>query len=157
MFVTDFFRRTVAQPLMNLLKQGITPDKLALSVGLGVSLGIFPVIGATTILCTLFGFAFRVNQAAIQLINYFIYPLQLALFIPFFELGAWLFGTEPLPFSIEQIFSMLQSDTLMTIQALWWANLRAVAAWMLVGPALTYIIYRILTPVFARWAPDTSS
>jgi uncharacterized protein (DUF2062 family) len=157
MFLTAFFKRTIAQPLLNLLKQGITPDKLALGVGLGVSLGIFPVLGSTTILCTLFGLAFRVNQAAIQLVNYFTYPLQLAFFIPFFQLGAWLFHTEPLPFSIEEIFVMLSTDTLATIQALWWANLRAVAAWSLIGPVLSYVLYRILTPVFSRFAPRNAA
>lgn len=155
MFLAAFFKRTIAQPLLNLLKEGITPEKLALSVGLGLSLGVFPVIGSTTILCVLFGLIFRVNQAAIQLVNYFTYPLQLAFFIPFFQLGAWLFHTEPLPFSIEEIFVMLSTDTLATIQALWWANLRAVAAWFLIGPAVTYIIYRVLTPVFARFTSNT--
>ena len=157
MFLINFFKRSLVSPLLNLLKQGIEPDKLALSVGLGVSLGIFPVIGATTILCTAFGFLFRVNQVAIQLVNYFAYPLQLILFIPFFHLGAWLFQTEPLPFSVEQIFTMLTADTLATIEALWLANLRAVVAWILIGPLLSFSLYRILTPVFARFTPTPSA
>jgi uncharacterized protein (DUF2062 family) len=152
-----FFQKSLILPLLNLLKQGITPEKLALSVGLGVSLGIFPVIGATTILCTAFGFLFRVNQVAIQLVNYFAYPLQLILFIPFFHLGAWLFQTEPLPFSVEQIFTMLATNTFATIEALWLANLRAVVAWLLVGPLLSFALYRILTPVFARFTPTPSA
>lgn len=139
--------------MLDLLKQGITPEKLALSVGLGVSLGIFPVIGSTTILCTAFGLLFRVNQVAIQLVNYFAYPLQLAFLIPFFQLGAFLFQTEPLPFSIEDVFTMLTTDTFAAIQALWLANLRAVAAWLLVGPFLCFLIYRILIPIFTRFAP----
>ena len=148
-----FFQKSLVTPLLNLLKQGITPEKLALSVGLGVSLGIFPVIGSTTILCTTFGLMFKVNQVAIQLVNYFAYPLQLVLFIPFFQLGAFLFQTEPLPFSIEDIFSMLTTDTFGAIRVLWMANLRAIAAWMLIGPALCFVIYRILVPVFTRFAP----
>ena len=157
MFLINFLKKSLVAPLLNLLTQGITPDKLALSVGLGVSLGIFPVIGATTILCTAFGFLFRVNQVAIQLVNYFAYPLQLVLFIPFFHFGAWMFQTEPLPFSVEEIFTMLTTDTFGTIQALWMANLRAVAAWMLIGPLLSFVIYRVLTPIFARFAPTPSA
>jgi uncharacterized protein (DUF2062 family) len=153
----NFLKKSLITPLLKLLQEGITPEKLALSVGLGVSLGIFPVIGSTTILCTAFGFIFRVNQVAIQLVNYFAYPLQLALFIPFFHLGAFIFQTEPLPFSVQEIFSMLATDTFATIRALWMANLRAIAAWILIGPALSYLIYRILIPVFTRWAPGQSS
>ncbi|MBL7959811.1 DUF2062 domain-containing protein [bacterium] len=153
MILINFFKKSLVSPLLNLLKQGITPEKLALSVGLGVSFGIFPVIGSTTILCTAFGFIFRVNQAAIQLVNYFSYPLQLAFFIPFFQLGAFIFQTDPLPFSIEDIFVMLAADTVGAIKALWIANLRAIVAWMLIGPVLCFVIYRILTPVFTRLAP----
>lgn len=153
----NFFHKNLVTPLLNLLKQGTTPEKLALSVGLGISLGIFPVIGSTTILCTAFGLMFRVNQVAIQLVNYFTYPLQLALFIPFFHLGAFLFQTDPLPFSIDEIFSMLTKDTFSAILALWMANLRAIAAWSLFGPALCFMIYRILIPVFARFARRPSA
>ena len=85
-FTRDFFRRRLIQPLMNFLKQGITPTKLALAVSLGFALGIFPVIGSTIILCTVFGFALRLNIPAIQLINGFVYPLQLILYIPFFHI-----------------------------------------------------------------------
>jgi hypothetical protein len=82
-FITIFLNTQLVTPLLNLLTQGITPEKLALSVGLGVSLGIFPMLGSTTILCAVFGFLFRVYQPAIQVVNYFTYPLQLILLIPF--------------------------------------------------------------------------
>lgn len=157
MFLINFFKKNLIAPLLNLLSQGITPEKLALSVGLGVCFGTFPVLGATTILCTAFGFLFRVNQVAIQLVNYFTYPLQLALYIPFFQIGALLFRTDPLPFSIEDIFTMLATDTFGAIEALWLANLRAVAAWFLIGPVLCLLIYRILTPVFTRFTPRPSA
>src|SRR5580698_6163140 len=45
--------RKLIQPFIDLLKQGVTPEKIALTVALGVSLGVTPVIGSTTMLCTL--------------------------------------------------------------------------------------------------------
>jgi uncharacterized protein (DUF2062 family) len=48
-----FFSRRLVRPLLNLLRQGVTPEKIALSVALGVMLGVFPVLGATTALCAL--------------------------------------------------------------------------------------------------------
>ncbi len=146
----SFFRRKLVQPLLELLKQGVTPDKLAMSVGLGLSLGIFPMIGSTTLLCGIIGYVLRVNQPAIQLINYFAYPLQLALFIPFFQAGAWLFGDSVFPFTVEDVLAMLKNDPWQTIQSLWWANVRAVVVWCMIGPLVALATYRILKPVFMR-------
>lgn len=150
--IKQFLHKRLLAPLLLLLKQGITPEKLALSVGLGVSLGIFPMIGSTTLLCVIFGFLFRVNQPAIQLINYFTAPLQLILFIPFFQMGAFIFHSDPFPFSVQEIFSMLSTDAWSAIRSLWSANLQAVAAWILVGPLLSFTIYRILVRIFTRIA-----
>lgn len=149
-FTKDFFKRRLIQPLLNFLKQGITPTKLALAVALGFAFGIFPVIGSTIVLCTVFGFALRLNIPAIQLINGFVYPLQLILYIPFFHIGAWLFQTEPIPFSLDEIFSMLANDAWGTIQSLWTANVRAMAAWMLFVTPLAFVLYYISRFVFEK-------
>ena len=45
--------RKLVQPFIDLLKQGVTPEKIALTVALGITLGVTPVIGSTTMLCTL--------------------------------------------------------------------------------------------------------
>ena len=70
---------------------GITPEKIALSVALGITLGVTPVLGSTSILCFLAAVVFRLNAPAIQLVNYFVYPLQFALLIPFIGIvrGRW--------------------------------------------------------------------
>jgi hypothetical protein len=36
--------RKLLQPFIELLKQGVTPEKIALTVALGISLGVIPVI-----------------------------------------------------------------------------------------------------------------
>jgi hypothetical protein len=46
-----FFHRRVVAPIVALLTQGITPEKIALSLAFGIVLGIFPVLGSTTVLC----------------------------------------------------------------------------------------------------------
>ena len=87
----NFFQRKLVRPIVDLLKQGVTPEKLAVSAALGVVLGIFPVIGSTTTLCAIAAFALRLNLPAIQIVNYFMYPAQIALLIPFLRLGEKLF------------------------------------------------------------------
>ena len=48
-----FLRRRLVEPILELLRQGVTPEKIALSLAFGLGLGIFPVLGVSTMLCTL--------------------------------------------------------------------------------------------------------
>src|SRR6202035_779984 len=82
-----FSSRRLVRPFLDLLRQAVTPEKIALSVALGVTLGVFPVLGSTTALCALAAFAWQLNLPVTEIVNYFIYPLQIALLIPFFRAG----------------------------------------------------------------------
>lgn len=148
--IRRFLDRRLVEPLLALLRQGLTPEKLSLSVALGVSLGIFPMLGSTTILCALAAWTLRLNQPAIQLINYFTYSLQLILFVPFFQAGAWLFQSDPVDISVPAVFAMLSADPVATIGLFWVANVRAMVAWLLVSPFLAVATYAVLVPVFRR-------
>ncbi len=68
----DFIYRRLVQPVVALLTQGVTPEKIALSLAMGIGLGIFPVLGSTTLLCAAAAIIFRLNLPAIQLINFFV-------------------------------------------------------------------------------------
>src|SRR5262249_31861133 len=83
----SFFYRRILRPIIELLRQGVTPEKMALSLALGVALGVFPALGWTTTLCAIAALVLRLNLPAIQIVNYFMYPAQIALLIPFFRLG----------------------------------------------------------------------
>ena len=65
-----FFHRRVVAPIVALLTQGITPEKIALSLAFGIVLGIFPVLGSTTVLCAAAALVFGLNLPAIQLVNW---------------------------------------------------------------------------------------
>jgi len=146
----EFFKKKLFDPIMNLLMQGVTPEKIALSIAFGSVLGVFPILGSTVLLCTGATFLFRLNFVAIQIANYFIYPLQLILFIPFIRLGEMILGTEPYPLSMEKIFSMLAEDMIGAIKELWITNLHGIFAWCLTGPVSIYILYLILKPLIKK-------
>ena len=74
------------------LRQGISPQRLALTLALGFAIGCIPVVGIPTILCAALAQAMRLNQPAIQAANYAAMPLQLFLIVPFVKMGAWLFA-----------------------------------------------------------------
>jgi uncharacterized protein (DUF2062 family) len=146
----SFIVRRVADPLVRQLTQGVTPGRLALGLALGAALGVFPVLGTTTLLCAAAAAALRLNQPAVQVANYLAYPLQLGLYIPLFQAGAWLFGEPPVPFTLEQVRSELAADAWSTIRTYFEANLRAVAAWGLLAPPAALALGLGLRPVLSR-------
>jgi len=145
-----FLRKKIVDPIVALLRQGVTPDKIALGMAVGAVLGIFPVIGSTTLLCTGAAVVLRLNLPAVQLVNYLVYPLQIALLIPFFHFGAWLFGAEPHTLSGSQLISMFQDDLGNTIRKLWDTTLRAIAAWGLICLPAAAGLYLSLRPLLRR-------
>jgi uncharacterized protein (DUF2062 family) len=146
-----FYRRLV-RPMLDLLRQGVTPEKIALSVALGVALGVFPVLGSTTALCALAALVLRLNLPAIQIVNYFVYPLQIALLIPFLRLGETLFRAPHLRLSVPQIYAMIHANMWDAIRSLWTTTWHAVLAWCMFAPLFVAIAYGVLTPALRRVA-----
>jgi len=139
------YRRIVA-PLIDLLRQGVTPEKIALSIALGVVLGVFPVLGSTTLLCAAAALILRLNLPAIQMVNYFVYPLQLILFIPFLQAGSRMVGARPITMSLGEIFSMMKSDLWGLTKLLWSASLGAMALWLILAPVAAAALYFTIAP-----------
>lgn len=122
-----------------ILRQGVTPEKLALTFTIGLVLGTFPAIGLTTLLCTLAALFLRLNMPAMQLINYLVYPLQLILMIPFAELGASFLD---LPIATIPEIDLFSAEGINMM----WDNLSnifgsAVLAWAVIMTPLSIIFY----------------
>jgi uncharacterized protein (DUF2062 family) len=149
----------VVQPFIDLLRQGITPQKVALTIALGLALGVTPVIGSTTLLCTLAAIVLRLNLPAIQLVNGLSYPLQLALIVPFLRAGAWLFDDQLLPsLTVTRIFELIRADLGRAIATLWIATVHALAAWLLFGGIAALAIYAVLLPALKRvWRQEAEA
>lgn len=81
--VLQLFTTKISQ----VLTYGLSPFQLAITLSFGITLGLFPFIGLTTILCFVFAFVFRLNLIVIQLVNWIVAPLQLALLVPFYQIG----------------------------------------------------------------------
>jgi uncharacterized protein (DUF2062 family) len=142
---------------VELLKQGVTPEKIALTVAVGVSLGVIPIIGSTTMLCTLAAVALRLNLPAIMLVNGAVYPLQLTLLIPFLRAGAWLFRVDGPKLTITQIFTMIRASVWHTIQTLWTATMHALVVWLIAGCVVSSLVYLTLVFVLRRfWRANPS-
>jgi uncharacterized protein (DUF2062 family) len=148
--VRQLLRTRIIIPIRAQLTQGVSPSRLALALALGVVVGVMPLLGVTTVLCAVLALRLRLNQPAIQAANYAAYPLQLLLFIPAFQAGAWLFGRPPIPFGLAQLQSELRVDALGTIGRYFADNLRALAAWGLLAPLVGGLLYLLLRWILSR-------
>ena len=142
-----FWRRKVVEPMLGFLRQGLTPQKLSFTIALGITLGVTPVLGSTMLLCTLAAIALRLNLAAIQVVNWLVYPLQLALLIPFYCVGGWIFRSPPSQLSVARILELVRTNAMHAIVTLWTVTLHALVAWLLLGSITTGLLYLLLVPV----------
>ena len=149
--IKKFLYDKIGIPILNLLKQGISPEKLSLSMVLGAVIGIFPVLGSTTLICTAIALILRLNLPAIQLSNYLVYPLQIVLIIPFISFGAFIFQVDPPPLSVQELATLFQQDFWGTITAFFDSIARAIVAWFLVCAPLFPVLYYVLIPIFRKF------
>lgn len=146
--MADFFRRRVLDPILAQLKQGITPEKIALTLALGGVVGLFPILGATTLLCGALGVWLRLNQPIIQLVNYLVYPVQLLLLIPFYRAGEKLFGAEPVPiFSVTDLIARFQAGPWQFMVDYGMVGVYGMVVWGLMAVPATALLYFSLKPV----------
>lgn len=140
-------RARLARPLRELLHQGHTPEKIALSVALGITIGLFPIFGTTTILCLVVAVALRLNHPAIQLTNQLMYPLQLPLIVVFIRLGESMLGAAPIPFSATLMVAELRANPSGLFERFGTAGLHGILGWAAVAPVTIGLAYAVLVPV----------
>lgn len=129
--------------------QGLTPHQLALTIALGVAVGIVPLVWGATPLCALLAFRLRLNQVAIQAVNYLVYPLQIVLFLPFYTLGASIFPWGPV-LSPTSLRAGLQPDLSGNLTLILVTTLKALGAWLLLAPLLAALLYVLLLSIARR-------
>lgn len=151
--VKQGWQRRVVAPIVAQLRQGVTPPQIALALAAGSVIGIFPILGATTLLCAMFAFVLKLNQPVIQLVNYLIYPLQIALLFPFYRAGEKLFGQTPVPLlSIGELNTRFWAAPGQFLIDYGLVALYGATVWTLLAPALAALIYLLFKPALTRLA-----
>lgn len=150
----SFWQRRIIGPIIGQLRQGITPEKIALTLALGFVLAVFPILGSTTILCALAALLLRLNQPIIQLVNYLAYPLQFLLLIPFYRGGEW-FGAPHLDLSIPEMIERFRAGPGQFMLDFGIIALGGIAAWCVVAPPVALALYYLLRPLLRTLAART--
>ncbi len=109
--------------------------KTAWTVALGFTIGIFPLIGVTTIVCVLLASVLRLKQATIQLGNYAALPLQIILLIPCLRLGERITGSERFVFDPRPLLKSFPNVSEATAHAVVMAQWHMIVGWAVMTPA----------------------
>ena len=144
------FQRRIAGPLGAQLRQGATPTRLAWSLSLGISISVLPLPGTTTAICVLVALALRLNPVAIQVANFAAAPLQLALLLPFIQLGQRLFGEAPLPLARADLRAALAQGVPAFVARFGWGLAHGLVVWALCAPLFALGLQLALRPLLVR-------
>jgi uncharacterized protein (DUF2062 family) len=141
-----FWRERVVGLIGAQLTQGVTPQKIALTIALGINLAMFPILGSTTLLCAAVAFWLKLNQPIIQLVNWLAYPLQFAMLLPFIRIGEWLVRAPRVTFSIPQMLQKFHDAPGNFLAEFGMTGVHGIIAWLLIAPVLSALIYFTLLP-----------
>lgn len=144
------FHRWVIRPIANQLRQGTSPEKLAWSVSLGLTLGIFPIMGSTSLVCFVVGHLLRLNQPVLHLFKTFTYPLQLVLILVYIRLGQQLNGVPLIKFSIPQMLGQFKDAPAQFARDFGMAALYGIEAWAISALFLIPILYFVSLPILKK-------
>ena len=150
-------REKILQPLVKILKQGLSPTKLALVIALGMTLSVFPVLGTTTLLCTLIAMIFQLNLPAIQIANYMAFPFQIILFFPFLDIGERFSGKNLEGISESTLVSAFNADFFQAIGDLSQYLVLACFGWALSAIPIFFVIFISLRLILYRYEKFKSS
>jgi uncharacterized protein (DUF2062 family) len=142
----NLWHQRVVGPLKDLLRQGLTPDRIALALAVGVAIGLFPVIGTTTILGLAAASLLRLNLPALQLANWVIYPVQIAMIVPLVRLGEWLAGSPPVSFSVTQVVARTMADPVGSLALYGMTGVHGILGWVTLAPLLVLALYGVFLP-----------
>lgn len=135
-----WWRRWFVTPIVNQLTQGSSPVKLAWTIALGVVLGVFPIMGSTSLVCLLVGWLLKLNQPVLHIFKTAVYPLHLALILVFIRLGEQLHGVPLISFSIPELVAKFNADPLQFARDFGMAAWHGVTAWLLIAPVAAVLI-----------------
>jgi uncharacterized protein (DUF2062 family) len=143
----SLFQRRIVTPILDLLRVGCSPRKMAWSLAFGIIVGINPLLGSTTVVSLLFAFALRLNLIASQIANHVVYPLQLALFLVFIKLGDRIFHTGKLPMDHEALLHGVRHHPIATTKILWMWEWHALIVWAVFSAIAAPLMVVAMTPM----------
>jgi uncharacterized protein (DUF2062 family) len=154
----SFWQRRVRDTIIALFTQGITPDKVALTLAVGAACSLFPFLGFTSLLNLSVGLWLRMNQPILQTLNQLLGPVQLVLIVAYVRLGEWVWQAQDDRFTVAEMLRVFREASLGEFFGRFsWAGVHAFTAWALTTPLLIAALYYGLRPTLRRLASKSAA
>ncbi len=147
--IIESFTNKILIPFRLVPKDGLTAEKLALSITIGIISGIFPVIGMTTLLSLLLTMLLRQNLLVVQSVQWILALFQVLLVIPFMQFGAYLLSQDA-HITIAQINHAFQNGVISGIKTVGIFHLYAILTWLILALPAAAVSYYSLLAVFQK-------
>ena len=142
----SLWRRWVVKPVSAQLAQGTSPAKISQAIAFGVTTGVFPLLGTTTVLALGLGMLLKLNQPVLHVFRELVYPVQLATILIFVRTGEDLFGARHVPLSIPMMMERFFAAPMQFLADFGMIGLYGVVVWLLLAPLLIALVYFISRP-----------
>jgi uncharacterized protein (DUF2062 family) len=146
--IFDKLKNKILIPFKLVPKAGLSAEKLAFSVTIGIIAGLFPVIGTTTLLSLLLTLLFRQNLLIVQSVQWLMALFQLLLIIPFMRLGTWLMNNPELQINIDHIKLAFEPGILEGIKTIGTMHLYGILGWIVIAIPVGAVSYVTFLYVF---------
>lgn len=148
------FRIKPVRKLVKLLRQGTSPHKMALSITMGLLLGVIPTFGFVAFMCAALALWLRLNVPLTLSALYLMQPVHIVLFVPFLRMGEFIFDLPRLPFSPDTLMHRIRTDWWGTLGQIGTNNLAAVGAWLIVSIPASFLLYGILLMLLKKFKKE---
>lgn len=149
----SFWRRRVVDPVVALLTQGVTAEKIAQTLAVGAVCSLFPFFGTTSLLNLGVGLALRMNQPILQAFNQLLGPVQVVMILVYVRMGEWIWRAGESRFTVGEVLRTFREESFVEfLNRFGVAGLHALTAWLITAPLLLAAVYYPLRPVLHRLA-----
>ena len=145
----DFITRKIVEPVMGVLKSGISADSVADALAWGVVCGLFPIPGATSGASMVVTYAFSLNIVCVMAANLAATPLNLASFVSIIRTGEWLLSLPPTPIAMQPF----KDDFLAALSTFWMSLAAGVLVWALAAYPSAFVLSRLFRPITRKLSP----
>ncbi len=121
----------------------LSHSKRALSLTFGFYLGLFPVLGCTTVLGLAASLTFRLNTFLVMGMNILLAPFQLLLMFPLIKYGQLLFFNNSRPYSEITFQSFFRTNSWNTFYSLLEYVAGGIMLWSFLCLISGFFIYRL--------------
>lgn len=126
------------------IKMGVTPEKLAQSVMTGVIIGIIPFLGTATLLAALTATKMKLNHVVTQTVNYLMYPVQIIMIPVYIKIVGLIFDVGDTPVRPDLIYAQFKESPSVFLMKYGLIGFYALFVWGFLALVLYFIFYPII-------------